>query len=73
MTELLTKREHARVILCQMFAENKRISIPSATEAGRDAGVSYSTMRRARIDLGAVEVRNGPYPGFWEMPEGEDQ
>lgn len=66
---VLTKRELAARLLTGMFTENRRIRIADAVEAARTDGISRKLLTAVRKDLGAVEVHNGPYPAFWELPE----
>jgi hypothetical protein len=67
--DLLTKRELARVILRELFADGPRtrITIEEAVEAGRQRDVSRRTLSRAAKDLGVRDVQNGRSGGFWEL------
>lgn len=62
----MTKLEVAIRILSTLFAIPGRRPIADVLEAGRAQGVSSRTMRRAKRTLGIKEVRNGPFPAFWE-------
>ena len=66
----LTQREQARRLLIDLMRDRHRILIDEAMQAAEEAEISYSTLRRARRDLGLVTRRNGPLPAFWETPEG---
>jgi ABC-type uncharacterized transport system fused permease/ATPase subunit len=68
MTPLLTKREHARVLLAQLMTGRTRIAIADAMTAALAEGISRRTMQRAKADLGLVEIHNGPYGAFWQAP-----
>ena len=61
-----TKLEIAENLLRNLFSESKRVPIEGVVRAGRDAGVSYRTLQRARVKLGIRSVPNGPYGAFWE-------
>lgn len=61
-----TQMEIALEVLEGLFAESQRIAIKDAVAAAAKRGVSRTTLTRARKKLGAVEIHNGPYGGFWE-------
>jgi hypothetical protein len=66
---LLTKRELAQKLLRDMFANHKRIAIADAVRAAAQRGISRRTLTKARAEMGATEVHNGPHPAFWQAPE----
>lgn len=66
---LLTKRELARKLLRDMFANHKRVAIADAVRVATQRGISRKTLTEARKDIGATEIHNGPHPGFWQAPE----
>jgi hypothetical protein len=65
---LFTKREHARAILAALMTGRTRIAIVDAMKAAAVHDVSSRTMQRAKADLGLVEIHNGRYGAFWEVP-----
>jgi hypothetical protein len=69
---LLTKSELAAKILTEMFANSRRISIADAVEAADKVGVSRKTLTTVRKNMGAVEIHNGPHPGFWQIVSTND-
>lgn len=67
MTDIMTKLEQAQAIIEQLFEGRQRISIDSVIAAAEEAGISYRTMQRAKVQMGnVIEIRNGPYSGLWE-------
>lgn len=66
---LLTKREQARELLKDVFSQRDRITVADAVALAAASGISRGTLTKARKDIGATEVHNGPYPGYWQRPE----
>lgn len=73
MTIPVTKREAARALLSEMFREQPRILIADVMAAAAERGISRTTVRRACTDLGIREIHNGPLPGIWAWPQGQQQ
>jgi len=65
---LLTKAELAERLLLGIFASRERIPIAEAVAQAKQQGIGRKTLTEARKRVGATEIHNGPYPGFWQAP-----
>lgn len=68
MDSMMTKREIAKTILKEQFANRERVAIAELVQIADGRGVSRRTLTRAAQELGIREVHNGPFGAFWERP-----